>query len=204
MDTLADINPTQQGQIMDKNITPEFIGEVFEQATLLLSYKEIAQATTKMAVAINKKLATKNPILLTVMNGGMLFASELARQLSFPLQMDYIHATRYVGTTGGENLHWKKLPTLELEGRVVLVVDDLLDGGMTLTGIIDYCMSLNAAEIYTAVMLDKKVKRVPGAIEKADFSGLPVGDEYVFGFGLDYYDYLRNVPGIYAVHDKHR
>lgn len=189
---------------MDKHITPDLIHDVFNSATQLLSREQLSAAIDKMAVAINEQLSDKNPILLTVMNGGMLFASELAQRLTFPLQMDYVHATRYFGTKGGDNLHWKRLPVIDLEGRVVLILDDLLDGGVTLSGIIDYCQSQKAAEVYTAVMLDKNVERVHGAIKQADFSGLTVGDEYVFGFGLDYYDYLRNVPAIYAVHERHR
>jgi len=189
---------------MTKKITPQLIDAVFNRATLLITDEEIMSATKKMAADITQTLADKNPILLTVMNGGMMFASELAKRLTFPLQMDYLHATRYIGTSGGENLHWKRLPALDLNQRVVLIVDDLLDGGVTLTGIIDFCKTQKAEAAYTAVMLDKKVKRLPGTIETADFSGLPVGDEYVFGFGLDYYNYLRNVPGIYAVHEEDR
>ena len=86
-----------------------------------------------------------------------------------------------------------------MEGRTVLLIDDILDGGVTLAEIINYCKQQGATAIYTAVLLDKYQKRIPEGLADADFVGLRVEDHFVFGFGMDYYEYLRNMPGIYCV-----
>ena len=185
-------------------MTPEKIRDVMNSATLLHDAKAIFAAIDKLAQEMTPVLEATNPILLTVMNGGMMVASELAKRLNFPMQMDYVHATRYRGETrGGDSVHWKHQPSSLLEGRTVVIVDDILDGGLTLSAIIDYCQVKKAAKVYTAVLCDKVNCRESGAIAKADFTGIELEDYYVFGFGLDYHDYLRNIEGIYAVAKEH-
>jgi len=187
-----------------KNITPDYINLVYRSATCLFSKQEVMQAIDTMAHTMEAELKDQNPVMLTVMNGGLITTSELALRLNFPMQMDYVHATRYTGeTTGGASVHWKHEPSIDLEGRVVVVVDDILDGGLTLSAIIEYCEGRQAKKVYTAVLLDKTEARQPGALAKADFTGLAVANEYVFGFGLDYHEYLRNIPGIYKVAKEH-
>jgi len=85
-----------------------------------------------------------------------------------------------------------------LSGRVVVVVDDILDEGLTLTEILDWCRGAGAARVYSAVLVHKRHDRKPG-LRRADFTGLEVPDRYVFGYGMDYRGYLRNAPGIFAV-----
>lgn len=183
---------------------PKFINEVLEQATELVSKEELMAAFDKMAHEVTAALKDKNPVLLCVMNGGLMTMSELAMRLRFPLQMDYLHATRYMGeTSGGAKVFWRREPSIDLTGRTVVIVDDILDGGITLQAIIEFCEKENAAEVYSAVMLDKQVVREPNGLENADFTGLEIEDRYVFGFGLDYHDYLRNIPAIYAVAPEH-
>lgn len=183
-----------------KNITPELIKKVYETAKPIFTRDDIKKAFDAMAMRMEAVLKDQNPIMLTVMNGGLITTSELALRLNFPMQMDYVHATRYTGeTTGGASVHWKHEPSLDLEGRTVVIVDDILDGGLTLSAIIEYCEGRKAKKVYTAVLLDKTEARHPEALAKADFTGLECGNEYVFGFGLDYHEYLRNVPGIYVV-----
>jgi hypoxanthine phosphoribosyltransferase len=187
-----------------KQITPEYVKEVYESASLLISKQELMKALDTMANEMEKELKDQNPIMLTVMNGGLITTSELALRLNFPMQMDYVHATRYTGeTTGGASVHWKREPSLEIEDRVVVIVDDILDGGLTFSAIIEYCEGRGAKKVYTAVLLDKTEARHEGALKKADFTALEVANEYVFGFGLDYHEYLRNVPNIYKVAKHH-
>lgn len=185
-------------------ITPELIREVQAKARLLYSEKEVQQALDTMAKDMKQVLELKNPIILTVMNGGLFLASELCLRLNFPLQMDYIHATRYQGELTGASIHWKREPSLSLEGRVAVILDDILDGGITLKAISDYCHGHHAKEIYTAVLMDKVNARLPEGTLHADFTGiLEQNNAYVYGFGLDYHDYLRNIPAIYAVAPEH-
>lgn len=175
------------------------IDEVLERSTLLFSIAEINQALDKMADAIHQRLADKNPVLLCVMIGGLVPVGNLLPRLNFPLEIDYIHATRYQGAMRGGDLNWIVKPRIDLRGRTVLVVDDILDGGITLNEILKELATMGAAEVYSAVLVDKYQKRVPNGLQQADFVGLQVDDHYVFGYGMDYKEYLRNAPGIYKI-----
>jgi hypoxanthine phosphoribosyltransferase len=113
--------------------------------------------------------------------------------------MDYIHATRYRGATRGGDLHWLVEPRKNLKDRTILIVDDIMDGGLTLAAIIDYCKQAKARAVYTAVLVSKNREREPGVNFEPDYVGMTTADRFLFGFGLDYEEYLRNVPGIYAI-----
>ena len=175
------------------------IDEVLERSTLLFSMVEIDKALDSMAHAIHQNLADKNPVLLCVMIGGLVPVGNLLPRLKFPLEIDYIHATRYQGAMSGGTLNWIVKPRTDLRNRTVLVVDDILDGGITLNEILKEVVAMGAAEVYSAVLVDKYQKRVPDGLQKADFVGLQVDDYYVFGYGMDYKEYLRNAPGIYKI-----
>ena len=108
-------------------------------------------------------------------------------------------ATRYRGNIQGGELHWKVRPSLDLHGRTVLIVDDILDGGVTLAAIVAEINLLGASAVYTAVLVDKHHKRLENGLKHADFVGLEVDDHYIFGYGMDYNEYLRNAPGIFVV-----
>jgi hypoxanthine phosphoribosyltransferase len=181
-----------------KNISAH-IDEVLERSTLLFSMGEIDRALDNMAQAIHQNLAEKNPVILCVMIGGLVPVGNLLPRLTFPLEIDYVHATRYQGAMSGGALSWIVRPRVDLRNRTVLVIDDILDGGITLHEILKEIKVMGAAEVYSAVLVDKYQKRVPEGLQKADFVGLQVDDHYVFGYGMDYKEYLRNAPGIYKI-----
>lgn len=178
---------------------PDHINQVFAKAVCLYSKDEVEKALDNMADEIRNELADSNPLFLCVMVGGLIPAAGILERIDFPLELDYIHATRYRGNTRGSNVIWKNRPSSDLNGRVILVIDDILDGGITLSEIVNYCKEQGARKIYTAVLVDKEGVRLPEGLPKADFTGLVVDDHYVFGYGMDYKEYLRNAPGIYAV-----
>ena len=178
---------------------PKNILEVYQRSTCLYTTKEIDQALEKMAAEIHTNLQDSNPLVLCVMIGGLIPLGNLLPRLEFPLEVDYVHATRYRGEIAGGELHWKVKPSADIQNRTVLVVDDILDGGVTLAAIIDYCHQQGAKEVYSAVLVDKHHKRVENGLKDADFVGLTVDDHYVFGYGMDYHEYLRNAPGIFKV-----
>jgi hypoxanthine phosphoribosyltransferase len=149
-----------------------------------------------MASAIARKLTGQNPLLICVMNGGVVLYGKLLGRLNFPLQCDYIHATRYREQLAGSELHWIAGPHADPAGRTVVLVDDILDEGMTLEALVRYYHERGAAAVYSAVLTVKDRNRSTDI--KADFTGLTVPDRYVFGYGMDYKGYLRNAPGIYA------
>ncbi len=173
------------------------IKKTFDEADCLYSNQDVCQAFDEMAEAMHDKLHDKNPLMLCVVNGGIIPMGHLMTRLHFPLQTDYIHATRYRGETSGGTLKWLVKPSFSLEDRVIVIVDDVLDQGITLDELIKYCKAEGAKEVYSAVLVEKIQDR-PFEI-KADFTGLKAVNRYLFGFGMDYKDYLRNADGIYAV-----
>lgn len=174
------------------------VQNVLKQADLLYSKQAVEQSLDNMAAEITQTLSDQNPVLICIMTGGIVPTGMLLPRLNFPLQLDYVHATRYAGDTVGREIKWLRSPHIPLDNRVVLVIDDILDKGITLSSIIDECKQYNVSEVYSAVLVDKQTARESN-IENADFTGLTVPDRYVFGYGMDYKDYLRNADGIYAV-----
>lgn len=172
--------------------------EALRNAELLYSAEEVENAITRMAAEITAELENTNPLVLPVMVGGVILAGKLVSQLNFQLQMDYVHATRYQSTTRGSTINWLKKPEKTLTDKTVLLVDDILDEGITLAAIIDYCYEAGAKKVYTAVLTEKELE-IEKPIKKADFTGLVIPDHYVFGYGMDYKEYHRNIAGIYAV-----
>ncbi|MBS0358978.1 MAG: hypoxanthine-guanine phosphoribosyltransferase [Proteobacteria bacterium] len=181
---------------------PAHIAQVYKNAVCLYSHEEILSSIDRVAREIEEKLSEKNPIVLGIMVGSIVFLGHLLPRLTFPLELDYLHATRYQGNTVGGELFWKAKPSLDLKGRTVLVVDDVLEGGITLAKTLDYIKECGAKEIWTAVLIDKQKARKPEGFPKADFTGLQAENPYIFGFGMDYQEYLRNVPGIYQVNQE--
>lgn len=181
---------------------PGKIKSVYDRSICLYTTNEVEAALDRMAKHIHEKLYDKNPVLICVMIGGLVPLGNLLPRLDFPLEVDYVHATRYRGETTGGEIHWKVKSTTNLEGRTVLVVDDILDGGVTLSAIIEDIEQQGAAEVYSAVLVDKYNKRLPQGLQKADFVGLEVEDHYIFGYGMDYNEYLRNAPGIFMVNPE--
>ncbi|MCC6206920.1 MAG: hypoxanthine-guanine phosphoribosyltransferase [Gammaproteobacteria bacterium] len=183
------------------SITPQQAYAVYSEADCLHSRAEIEAALDRMALDISYVLAEANPLVITVMQGGLITAGMLLPRLAFPLQVDYLHATRYRGKTSGADLHWIVRPSQALADRIVLLVDDIHDEGHTLEAIVEACRQAGARRVYSAVLVNKRHDRK--AAYRADFVGVEVEDRYVFGYGMDYKEYLRNAPGIFAVKEEH-
>jgi hypoxanthine phosphoribosyltransferase len=177
----------------------EKMNAVLEQAECLYSFADINEALDRMGEEITRELKDTNPLILCVMTGALIPTAHLLTRLHFPMEIDYLHVTRYRGSMRGGDLHWLVEPRQDLKDRTVLIVDDIMDGGLTLSAIIDYCRQAKAKAVYTAVMVSKLRKREPGIDFEPNFVGVTTEDKYLFGFGLDYEEYHRNVPGIYAV-----
>jgi hypoxanthine phosphoribosyltransferase len=178
-------------------LSTDEVWKTLREADCLHDKTAVDAALDSMAKAITLKLGETNPLILTVMNGGMIVSSEILLRLRFPLDHDYLHATRYRGKTQGGELNWIARPTHSLKDRVVLLIDDIYDEGVTLQALLDYCAAEGAREVYAAVLVNKLHARKTGSVPA--FVGLEVVDRYVFGYGMDYKGYLRNIPGIYAV-----
>lgn len=180
-------------------MTEHEANRLLAEADLLAGEAEIAAAIERLAAQMTARLAGTRPVMLCVMNGALIFAGQLLTKLVFPLEVDYLHATRYGSATEGGRLDWLVRPARDLEGRTVVLLDDILDEGVTLAAIADYCHQAGAAEVLMAVLVDKRHNRKVTPGYTADFTGIETEDRFLFGYGLDYKGFWRNAPGIYAV-----
>ena len=155
-------------------------------------------AVDAVAGAIHADLAEAQPLLLCVMTGGLRFTSELLGRLQFPLELDYLHVSRYRSGTAGSHLEWRAFPTTPLRGRHLLLCDDILDEGVTLAALRDYCERQGAASVRAAVLVRKRLGH-DRVRDRADYVGVEVPDEFVVGEGMDIGGLARNLRGIHAV-----
>ena len=183
---------------MSANTVPAELEHVRRHAHCLASAAEIGLAMDRIAARISDDLQDSNPLLLGVMTGGVVPLSMLIQRLEFPLQVDYVHLTRYGAQTDGGELSWIKRPPAAVRDRTVLLVDDILDHGITLAALAAECIQLGAARVLTAVLVTKEIG-VRSGLAAADYSALTLPDAYLFGYGMDYKTYLRNAPGVFAV-----
>ena len=177
--------------------TPDFSGAV-AAADRIHDDRELRAAITRIAAEIDERLAGHQAVFLTVMQGALVFAGQLAPAIVSPLVFDYVHATRYRGGTSAGELTWIKRPSVAMAGATVLLVDDILDEGHTLKAIRDYCLEQGAERVLLAVLCEKRHARRVAALD-ADFVGVEVPDRYVFGYGMDFHEQGRNLAAIYAV-----
>ena len=168
-----------------------------ENSDLIASAAEVQAATDRVALEIEKRLAETYPLVLAVMGGAVVFAGQILPKLRFPLEFDYIHASRYGAATRGANVEWRVSPPRTVEGRSVLVLDDILDGGDTMAAIRDRLKALGATSFHCAVLVEKMLERKKPIT--ADFVGLKVVDRFVFGCGMDARGFWRNLPEIRAM-----
>ncbi len=170
---------------------------MLHDAELVCAASEVQSAIHRVASDINARLADAYPLVLTAMGGGVFFAGQLLPLLRFPLDLDYIHATRYGATTQGAAIEWRVAPPAAVNGRTVLVLDDILDAGDTMAAVRDRVLEQGAAEFLCAVLTEKTLSKTKPIA--ADFVGLSLPDRFVFGCGMDAKGYWRNLPEIYAL-----
>ncbi|MBL4621692.1 MAG: hypoxanthine-guanine phosphoribosyltransferase [Immundisolibacteraceae bacterium] len=182
---------------MPQPVTLEEITQIRHQADLLVKKSEIEQAITELASAITRDYSQRNPLLLLALKGGCHLGVKLMEQLDFPLQIDVLQMTRYRDGLSGGSLQILAEPATPLVDRSVLIVDDILDQGITLQGMMDYCNDQQPTSVGSVVLVDKQCNR-PIEIS-ADYVGLQAPDRYLFGCGMDYKGYWRNLPELYAV-----
>lgn len=178
-------------------ISPKRARDFLRNAEVICSAEQVQAALTRMAGEITAILADRHPLVLSVMGGAVVFTGQLLPLLDFPLDFDYLHVSRYGAARQGGELEWKVAPGESVVGRVVLVLDDILDAGETLAEVRSKVLELGATACYSAVFADKA-----NGLDKpirADFTGIEVPDRFVFGFGMDIEGAWRNLPAIYAL-----
>lgn len=176
---------------------PATLAEALAQSDVLFDRDQLNQAICRIAADIDAALEGERALYLTVMHGALIFAGELALEIKTDIEFDYVHATRYRGATTGSELHWLREPQCDMQGRTVLLVDDILDEGHTLKAIRENCLARGASRVLIVTLCTKiHDRRTPGI--QADFNGVDLPDRYVYGFGMDYKEQGRNLPAIYA------
>lgn len=186
-------------------MSPPRLADVLGNADLIHDRATLEAAIGTMADAIRADYAddARPPLFVTIMHGGMPFAAQLAFALGergLDVEFDYLHATRYRGNTSGSGLAWLHRPATPMEGRRVLLVDDILDEGHTLQAVTRWCEDQGAADVRVAVLATKLHDRCVDGV-CADYVGVDVPDRYVFGYGMDFHEQGRNLPAIYALAD---
>ena len=163
-------------------------------------HAELESVIVDIGRQIDAALDGERAVFLTVMNGALMFAGQLALTIRTDLEFDYVHATRYRGATTGNDLHWLREPTAVLQGRTVLLVDDILDEGHTLKAVREDCLQRGAKRVLIVTLCSKRHDRRADEVV-SDFNGVELPDRYVFGYGMDYHEQGRNLPAIYALRD---
>jgi hypoxanthine phosphoribosyltransferase len=180
------------------NETPPSLHDALAHADVLFERAEIETVIADLGRRIDAALDGERAVFLTVMNGALMFAGQLALSIRTDLEFDYVHATRYRGATSGSELHWLREPAVDLAGRTVLLVDDILDEGHTLKAVREDCLRRGAKRVLIASLCSKRHDRLVEGIA-SDFNGVELPDRYVFGYGMDYHEQGRNLPAIYAL-----
>lgn len=172
--------------------------DVLAGSSLIADSEQVMAAIDRMAEQINQHYQDEELIMVVVMVGGMMPAAWLLSRLEMPVQIDFIHATRYSGQTEGGELEFRVPTRLNLQNRNVLIVDDIYDVGLTLELIEQYCVARGARSVESAVLVTKQHER-PTTQSKPRFVGLSVEDKYVFGCGMDAFEHWRHLDEIRAL-----
>ena len=179
---------------MNTTMTPQ---QLLTDSEIVYNHAQVQNAMDDVALNISQELGNAEPIVLAVMGGAVYFAGQLLAKLTFPLHFDYVQASRYGMQTSGAELIWKVEPPLNVQGRVVLILDDILDQGITLAAIKQKCLDMEAKQVKIAVLFEKVLPNKKPV--QADYVGLQVPDRYVFGCGMDVYGWWRNLPEVRAL-----
>jgi hypoxanthine phosphoribosyltransferase len=174
--------------------------DLLDRSELIFTSEQVQAALHSVAKRISEKLANQHPLVLSVMGGAVVFTGQLLPLLEFPLDFDYVHVSRYGNAQHGGTMNWKVAPCENVRGRVVLVLDDILDEGHTMAALHQQVMELGASRFYCAVLADKQHGREKPIY--ADFVGVELPDRFAFGYGMDIEGAWRNLPAIYAVKEQ--
>ena len=178
--------------------------DLIKNAEEIFDADTVKAAVTRVAATLNAQFGDPAdeafPLVLGVMGGAVVFTGQLLTQLDFPLEFDYIHVTRYGDDDKGGQVVWKVIPRSNVEGRTIIVVDDILDEGETLAHVKQRLLDMGAAEVILVVFADKDLKKAKPV--QADIIGLTIPNKFVVGFGMDVYGYWRNLPGLWAIREE--
>ena len=170
---------------------------LLRESEIVAAAEEVQAAVRRLAGEIERALGERYPLVLVVMGGAVVFAGQILPLLRFPLEMDYVHVSRYGGETQGSAVQWRVRPNEQVKARTVLVLDDILDHGETMNAIRNRLLELGAQSVHCAVLVEKVLNMKKPIVP--DFVGLKIPNRFVFGCGMDAKGYWRNLPEIRAM-----
>ncbi|MDR0968513.1 MAG: hypothetical protein LBL99_02655 [Holosporaceae bacterium] len=176
--------------------------KLWENTELVYSSSHIDKAIASLAEKMNAKFADENPIIVCVLAGAATFMGQLLTKLSFYLQTDFVRVASFSGDKRGE-LVWDTKPKLDCAGRTVIIVDDVIDSGLTFAELVRFYKESGAKAVYTVAFFDKIHARCEKGLQNVDFCGVALEENhFLIGYGLDYHGYFRNLPDVYIYKGK--
>lgn len=168
-----------------------------KQFDLFIEHEVIKHEIRRVAQQINMELVDRNPIFLAVLNGAFMFAAELMKEVSIPCEITFVRLASYQGTTSTNQVEEVLGLNEDIEGRLVIIVEDIVDSGATMASLLQELTRYKPEEVKIATLLFK-----PAAMKKKlqlDYVALEIPNDFIVGFGLDYNGYGRNLKDIYKV-----
>ena len=163
---------------------------------VLLSEEQIQAKVAELAGLLTEEYADKNPIFVGVLKGVVIFFADMVRKMNFPCEIDFMCISSYGGTNTTGNIGVKKDLSADIQGRHVVILEDIYDTGNSLTFVRDYLLSKEPASLKICTLLDKPERRKPGVTLKPEYVGFTIPNEFVVGYGLDFNEHYRNLPYI--------
>ncbi len=163
-----------------------------ELQSVLITQAQLARRVRELSRQLERDFAGRDLVVVSLLNGTVMFLADLIRHLNLPLRLDFIGVSSYGSGTVARELVFTKELRLDVRGRDVLLVDDILDTGKTLRAVADKLNELQPRQIKTCVLLDKPPRRIENI--QADYAGFEIPDLFVVGYGLDYAERYRNLP----------
>ena len=161
---------------------------------VLITEEQLQQRIREMGARLTRDYADKNPIIVGVLKGVVLFYADMVKQIKVPCEMAFMTLKSYEGTESTGNLQVIQDVTADIKGRHVLILEDIFDTGKSLDFTYRHLMERGPASLKICTLLDKPKRRKPEITLKADYTGFTVDDVFVVGYGLDYNEYYRNLP----------
>ena len=161
---------------------------------ILLSEQQIQTRIQELGEVLTKEYADKNPVIVGVLKGVVVFYADMIRHIQVPCQMDFMWISSYTGTDSTGKMLVRQDVTADIEGRHVLILEDIFDTGNSLEFTVNHLKKQNPASIKICTLLDKPERRRAGVTLKADYVGFTIPNAFVVGYGLDYNEKYRNLP----------
>ena len=161
---------------------------------ILLSEEAIRRRVEELGKLLTEEYAGKDPVVVGVLKGVVVFYSDMIRQIRVPCQMDFMWLSSYSGTNSTGELIVRRDVSVDIKDRHVLILEDIYDTGTSLDFTYRHLMSKGPASLKICTLLDKPERRKPGITLKPDYVGFTIPNEFVVGYGLDYNEHFRNLP----------